>query len=152
MTLVRRRFQAADVLLRSLEFASKLLLRKASLFAERRELHRHVPRLPGAFEPLGKVRVFELFFQKEVKVRFPHDALPSLDFFEKPLHLLLKPRQVALDDLPHACVIDDVVAVNQQIAKSDDVIMLGDASGSGRIIAADAIKRFADDLKVAFNG
>ena len=152
MTLVRRRFQAADVLLRSLEFASKLLLRKASLFAERRELHRYVPSFAGSLKTLGKVRVTELFLQKQIEVRLPHDAFPPLDFFEKPLHLLLKPRQVLLDDLPHARVIDHVVAVNQQIAKSDDVIMLGDASGSDRIIAADAIKRFTDDLKVAFNG
>ena len=69
MTLVRSRFQAADVLLRSLEFASKLLLRKASLFAERRELHRNIPGFARFFEPFGKDRVFQLFLSCQSRIR-----------------------------------------------------------------------------------
>src|SRR4029077_16684302 len=75
VTLVRRRFQAADVLLRSLDFASKLLLRKASLFAQRRELHRNIPSFARFFEPLGEGRVFQLFVEVKIEVGFFHANL-----------------------------------------------------------------------------
>jgi hypothetical protein len=145
-------FEAADVLLGGFKFAGEVLLREPGFFAECGNLQSYIPGFASSLKALSEVRVTELFLQKQIEVSLPHDAIPPLDFFEKPLHLLLKPRQVLLDDLPDARVIDHVVAVNQQIAKSDDVIMLGDASSSGRISAADAIKRFTDDLKVAFNG
>jgi hypothetical protein len=58
VTFVIGRFEAADVLLGGFEFAGELLLGEAGFFAQRRELHGHVPHFPGAFEPLGKVRVF----------------------------------------------------------------------------------------------
>ncbi len=85
MTFVTRRFKPADLLLRRLELAGEVALRKAGLFAQGGELQGHVPRLTRLLEPPGKCRVFQLRLEVAVKVclfhvlfRFNHGVYTGL--------------------------------------------------------------------------
>ena len=70
MALIARRFDAADLLLGGFEFAREVLLRETGLFAQRRNLQRHIPRLTRSREPLRKIRVSELLFEVKIKIGF----------------------------------------------------------------------------------
>ncbi len=56
------------------------------------------------------------------------------------------------DDPPNLGVVDQVVAMDQQVAKSNDVGMVTDAGSSFGVGPCQAADRFANDLEVAFDG
>jgi hypothetical protein len=63
MAFVPGGFEAANLLLRGLELAGEFRLGKPGLFAQRRDLQGHVPRLARLFETSGKGRVLHLLCQ-----------------------------------------------------------------------------------------
>src|SRR5215472_14943940 len=72
MTFIMSRLQPADLLLRRLETTSELLLGKAGLLAQGRDLEGDVPGLAGASEPLGELRVPQVLFQEGIKIGLFH--------------------------------------------------------------------------------
>lgn len=69
-------------------------------------------------------------------------GIPSLfwrrpRFFQQSRHRFAQRRHVGLNDLPDAIMINDILAVNQHIAETDDRPAFGDALRSRGIDFAD---------------
>ena len=72
VAFVSGRFEAADLLLGSVETLGKFLLGNTGFFAQTGDLKRDVPGFAGGLEALGEIWVAELFFEKKIKVGFAH--------------------------------------------------------------------------------
>ncbi len=74
VSLIGRRFEAADLLLGRAKFAGKILLRKPSLLAERGDLQSDIPSFARFFEACGEIEVFKLLLQVGVEIGLFHDS------------------------------------------------------------------------------
>ncbi len=57
-----------------------------------------------------------------------------------------------LDGAPYQRMIEQIVAVDQNVPKSDDRAGIGDARGSQRVMLRQAFDGLADDLEIALDG
>ena len=57
-----------------------------------------------------------------------------------------------LDDIPNDLIIDDIVAVNENVAEGDDLGVFGDLTGKIRIEFQQSAQGFADNFKLSFDG
>jgi hypothetical protein len=56
-----------------------------------------------------------------------------------------------LDSAPHKRVIDEVIAVDQHIAKGDDLLVVANPRGSRRVMLRQTLDRLANDLEIALH-
>lgn len=70
---------------------------------------------------------------------------------EQGLNLVVEKGELVPRCIPDDLVLDNVVAVNQDIAKSDDLSPVANPRRNGRVRLGKAVQRFADDLKLTFN-
>ena len=67
------------------------------------------------------------------------------------LNLVEEDRELSLCSLPDDLVINDVVAMNQYVTKSDDLLPIANSRRNGRIGFNQPIQRFANDFKLPLN-
>lgn len=67
---------------------------------------------------------------------------------EQFLDIVQQRGNLVLDRAPDERVIDEVVAVNEDVAKSDDLPVVADAGGGLRIMLREPPDCFADDLEI----
>ena len=60
-------------------------------------------------------------------------------------------RQMVFDSPPHACSIDQCVAVNQDVAESNYQAKIGNPGSEGRVKTIELTQRLANDLELALH-
>jgi hypothetical protein len=79
VSLVGRRFQTTDLLLRSSHHLGEIFLRKPHFLPEGRNLERYVPGFSGRSEAGSKLGILQLLLKVLVKIRSPlHSLFPAL--------------------------------------------------------------------------
>ena len=63
-----------------------------------------------------------------------------------------KGGNLAFDRAPHERVVDEVVAVDQDVAEGDDLALVGDARRGFGIVLREALDRLADNLEIPLDG
>jgi len=71
---------------------------------------------------------------------------------QQQLHVALKRRELLLDGVPDQGVIDQVITVDQHVAKGDDLGIRTDPVCGGRVMVRKPLDGLADDLEVAHHG
>jgi hypothetical protein len=79
------------------------------------------------------------------------DAAASRTLSQQGLHIPQQRGQLHLHGAPYQRMVHQVVAVDQDVSKGDDLRVLRDALGTSRVHLGQPLDRLADDLEVAFH-
>ena len=60
----------------------------------------------------------------------------------------MEQRQLVLDDRPYEGIIHEVISVNQQVSKGDDLLMVADSARRLGVVLRNTSERLSDDLEV----